>query len=175
MPQRKCRRCGFKFWISNKVLYKGKNNKMKLLSNISTYSVHCRKGIIGENVEYISRLWNCSFGYLIVDVEISDRVRAITELTACKDNGDHLPIFDSSELSDLIGEMLFDIAEMWYQICILLKWQLHIYSRHSVYCSYMMHAYCTFLHILHLHLYHIISVPRVRIKHITFFFIYPRE
>ena len=40
-----------------------------------------------------------------VDIETSDRVRAIKELTACKDNGNHLPIFDSSELSDLIGEI----------------------------------------------------------------------
>ena len=89
----------------------GKNNKMKLISNISTYSDHRRKGTVGENVECISRLWNCSYDYLCentastVDIETSDRVRAIKELTACKDNGDHLPIFDSSELSDLIGEI----------------------------------------------------------------------
>ena len=89
----------------------GKNNKMKLISNISTYCDHRRKGTIGENVECISRLWNCSYDYLCentastVDIETSDRVRAIKKLTACKDNGDHLPIFDSSELSDLIGEI----------------------------------------------------------------------
>ena len=68
-------------------------------------------GTIGENVECISRLWNCSYDYLCenttstVDIETSDRVRAIKELIACKDNGDHLPIYDSSELSDLIGEI----------------------------------------------------------------------
>ena len=92
-------------------ILQGKNNKMKLISNISTYNDHRRKGTIGENVECISRLWNCSYDYLCentastVDIETSDRVRAIKELTACKDNGDHLPIFDSSELSDLIGEI----------------------------------------------------------------------
>ena len=64
----------------------------------------------------------------IVDVETSDRVRAINEPTVCKGNGDHLPIFDSSELSGLIGE----IACFWillncdikYAYCLKDNWIL---------------------------------------------------
>ena len=84
---------------------------MNLIRYISTYSDHHRKGTIGENVECISRLWNCSYDYLrentanTVDVETSDRVRAIKELAACKQNGDHLPIFGSTELPGVIGEI----------------------------------------------------------------------
>ena len=63
--------------------------------------------------------------------------------------------------------MLLNIAELWYQICILFIGQVNTYPRHSVYCSYMVHVYCiSFLHILHLYLYHFIIVPRVRNKHI---------
>ena len=76
-------------------LSQGKNNKMKITSNISANSDYWKKGTIGENVECISRLWNCSYDYLCkitattVDVETNDGVRAIKELPACKDNGDH--------------------------------------------------------------------------------------
>ena len=130
----------------------GKNNKMKLISNISTYSDHRRKGTIGENVECISRLWNCSYDYLwentdsTVDIETSDRVRAIKELTACKDNGDHLPIFDSSELSDLIGGIACYLillnCDIKFAYFFKDKW---IRTLVTVYCSYMMHVYYNLL------------------------------
>ena len=69
-------------------LSQGKNNNMKLISNISSYSDHRRKGTIGENVECINQLRKCSYDYLCkntastVDVEISDRVRAMKELNS---------------------------------------------------------------------------------------------
>ena len=68
--------------------------------------------------------------------------------------------------SDWRNCMLLNIAEVWYQICILFEGQLNTYPLRSVYCSYMMHAYCNCLHILHLYLYHFSIVPRVRNKHI---------
>ena len=72
-------------------LSQGKNNKMKLICNISTYNDHRRKGRIGEDVECTSRLLNCSYDYLrentasTVDVETNDRVRAKKKLTKFKD------------------------------------------------------------------------------------------
>ena len=71
-------------------LSQGKNNKMKLISNISTYSEHRRKGTIGWNVKCISRLWNRSYDYLFKNtastfaVDPSDRVRVIKNFTVCK-------------------------------------------------------------------------------------------
>ena len=149
---------------------------MKLISNISTYSDHRRKGTIGENVECISRLWNCSYDYLCentastVDIETSDRVRAIKELTACKDNGDHLPIFDSSELSDLIGKIAcYQIllnCDIKYAYCLKDKWIRTLVTL----CTALIWCMCIviFWHILHLYLYHFIIVPRVRNKHIIY-------
>ena len=132
-----------------------------------------RKGTIGENVECISRLLNCSCDYLCentnrtVDFETSDGVRTIKELTACKANDDHLPIFDSSELSDPIGEIACYQTLLCYKIRILFEGQLNIFPCHIVYCSYIMHAYCTFCifsicFCLQLYLYHFIFVLRVR-------------
>ena len=98
-------------------------------------------------------------------------------LTACKDNGDHLPISESSGLSDPIGEIwCHKILLLWYQICILFEGQAIIYPRHNVYCSYMMHAYCTLwissiLISLNLYLYHFILVPWVGNKHIIYIYI----
>ena len=47
--------------------------------------------------------------------------------------------------SDWGNCVLLNIAELWYQICILFEGQVNTYPRHSVYCSYMMHVYCNFL------------------------------
>ena len=101
-------------------------------------------------------VWNTAS---IVDVETSDRVRAIKDLTACKEIGDHLPIFDSSELSDLIGEIAcYQIllnCDIKYAFCLKDNWILTLVTLCTV-LSYMMHAYFIFLHILHLYLYHFI-------------------
>ena len=89
----------------------GNNNKMILLSNISTHSEQRKKGIMGENVKYISRLWQCTNEYLRnnimrgVETETLDRVRAIKEITEQLENRDSLQMFDSSELSDLMRDI----------------------------------------------------------------------
>ena len=125
-----------------------KNNKMKLISNFSTYSDQRRKGTIGENVECISRFWNCSYDYLCentastVDIETSDRVRAIKELTACKDMVITCQYFIRPNCLIWLGK-LHVIKYCWTVISNMhTDWTTTEYLLPSL--SYMIHAYCNF-------------------------------
>ena len=111
-----------------------------------------------EIIWYISRLWPSPYGYLCnsitgpLDSETSDRVRTIKELTEYKNSDNFSPIFDSFELSGLIGKIScyqtpqkcgFEMQN-FYADSLNDNWVL--FHRHTVYYSYMIHAHCI-LHI----------------------------
>ena len=81
---------------------KGKNNRMVLLCKISVYSES--KGIIGRNVELISRIARCTYDYLsytrrlkCTDENIT-RATAVTELTACLEGSQYIDNFDKDDI-----------------------------------------------------------------------------
>ena len=79
-----------------------KNNKMNLLCKVSVYSEP--KGIIGRNVDKISRKYGCEYGHLVCNRITSAstdnliRARAVTELTACLEGSQYIDNFDIEEI-----------------------------------------------------------------------------
>ena len=80
----------------------GKNNRMILLCKISVY---CEtKGIIGRNVEQVSRIARCAYDNLTYprdikcDHENMIRAKAVTELTKCLEGNQYIENFHNDEI-----------------------------------------------------------------------------
>ena len=80
----------------------GKNNRMILLYKIRVY---CEtKGIIGRNVEQVSRIARCTYDNLTYprnikcDDETIIRAKAVTELTKCLEGNQYIDNFHKDEI-----------------------------------------------------------------------------
>ena len=89
-------------------IMKGGNNKMHLLACVSREGWNHRKGVIGINVDCISRTWRCKHTFLSCNVQregdsdIIARAQAIRELTCVKERTTSLPSFAYNEVHDMM-------------------------------------------------------------------------
>ena len=80
----------------------GNNNKVKLLCKMSVHSP--MKGIIGQNVDIISKKYSCGVNKLFCtvaphDTDVEVRSTAVKELTSCLEGGMVLGAFNFEEIT----------------------------------------------------------------------------